>query len=184
MIKANTLNFYLSQAAINLVTPTPTLSVAIHRHLKEIIAKLNPDESLSDNPRQLDKSVPIILDAGSYQKLTIATLTNPSLTISAAVDVLLYQHLCRFVPTISQDFLIVGTNQITLEFGILIQKIMPVDRKYWYWRYYDADGKRRDKYMGKNLDKALAKVREIGYPDDALPQRKGKGKKLYLTKCG
>lgn len=181
MIKANTINLYLSQSTVDLIKPVPTLATAIYRHLKEIIPQLKPDELLPNNPRQLEKSAAIILDANIYQRLIIATQTNPSLTISAAVDVLLYQHLSDPVPTISEDSLIVGTDQITLEFGVLVQKTMPVDRKYWYWRYYNIEGNRRDKYMGKALDKALAKVRHIGCPDDAAPQRKNKGKKTYST---
>jgi hypothetical protein len=82
----------------------------------------------------------------------------------------------------------VGTNkdssidqpvQVKLKFGLLKSLDRPNNRRYWYWRYYDTKGKRKDRYLGTNLDKALAKVVEIGIPSDAKPHRINKAKKTW-----
>jgi hypothetical protein len=45
------------------------------------------------------------------------------------------------------------------------------DHKYWYWRYYDIDGKKASKYLHKDYDKAVRKAIKIGVPTDAkLPK--------------
>lgn len=86
------------------------------------------------------------------------------------------------MPPISEDELIGGIIEYPLEFGMLKAKDRATNtgtNRYWYWRYYNRLGKRKDKYMGKNLDRALAKVRAIRIPKDAQPQRRSKGKKLW-----
>ena len=182
MIKASTIALYLSQDTIVSLDPTPTLSVAIARHLNAIATDIAPNiESLvlPNNPHILDIKVPIVLEATTHELLLRATLSNPSLTLSAAVDGLLGAHLSSVFSKISDDSLILEkTDQTPLLYGCLV----PQQKKteiYWLWRYQNRRGEQRDMYLGKGLDRAVAKVRAIGIPKDARAQRLNKGRKLW-----
>jgi hypothetical protein len=46
----------------------------------------------------------------------------------------------------------------------------PKQRKgkyYWYWRYYDRNGKYVCKYLSTRLSEAVVKAKAIGIPEDA-----------------
>jgi hypothetical protein len=69
-----------------------------------------------------------------------------------------------------------------LPYGCLIKRWRG-NKSYWYWQYYRVDGSRADDYMHKNLDGAIARVKSIGIPGDAKPQRLHKSKKIWELKC-
>jgi hypothetical protein len=50
---------------------------------------------------------------------------------------------------------------------------------YWLWRYRHRSGRQKDMYLGKGLDRSIAKVRSIGIPKDAAAKRLNKGRKLW-----
>ncbi len=66
-----------------------------------------------------------------------------------------------------------------LSFGSLVKR-QRGKNYYWYWQYYRSDGSRADSYMHKTLDGAISRVRSIGIPDDAKPQRLNKSKKTWI----
>lgn len=184
MIKASTVTLHLSQAAIDLITPAPTLAAAIAKYLNTIASQIEPEITtfkLENNPNILDRKVVIILSANTHNLLLRATLSNPSLSLNSAVDMLLR----AFVPNIRSESLILGTNgleafpeaeysHISLQYGCLVCK----RDKYWYWRYYVGD-RQRDEYVKGSLDRVLAYVDRVGVPPRARPKRLNKGKKLW-----
>jgi hypothetical protein len=186
MIKASTITLYLSQSTIALITPTPTLSAAISRQLAIItagFAETVTSLSLGNNPNILDCRVVVILDSATHELLLRATLSNPSLTLSAAVDGLLSNALKPIFSTISGDALIVEKiESYPLPYGCLVPQYKNREI-YWLWRYPHRSGRRKDMYLGKGLDRALGKVRLIGIPKDAAAKRLNKGKKLWAKTC-
>jgi|GEM_PF-5822867 len=66
----------------------------------------------------------------------------------------------------TKNLLVPNFPEWTLPIGCLQQKWIK-DRKYWYWRYYDNRGKKASLYLGKDYNKAIAKVKKIGIPADA-----------------
>lgn len=183
MTKANTITIYLSQSTIDLINPIPTLSTAIAQQLKAIATELTPNIVVANNPNVLDHKVTLIVDADTHGLLLRATSSNPSLTLSAAVDGLLEAALKPIFSIISDDDLIMEKIEAKpLVYGCLV----PQKKKsgiYWLWRYLDRRGKLKDMYLGKGLDQALAKVRAIEIPPDARQQRLNKGKKLWAVNC-
>lgn len=184
MIKASTITLYLSQSTIDLITPTPTLSAAIARQLQQIaagFASTITTLSLPNNPNILDVRVPIALDSVTHELLLRAALSNPSLTLSAAVDGLLEASLKPVFSMISNETLIMEkTDSYPLPCGCLVPQYKNKEI-YWLWRYPHRSGKPKDKYLGKGLDRALGKVRAIGIPKDAAAKRLNKGKKLWAS---
>lgn len=207
MIKASVITLYLSIATMGLIDPIPTPSVAITKYLNAIANRIAPEITtlkLDCNPRPLDRKVSIVLNANTHNLLLRATLSNPSLSLNSAVDILLR----TFVPTIRDSGLIVGTkaescrlgspdmattqaglealpleeySQIKLQYGCLVPKRRDSGKEYWYWRYYVGD-KRTDDYIKGNLDRVLAYVDRIGVPPKARPKRLNKAKKTWSVK--
>ena len=190
MIKASTITLHLSQRTIDLIDPTPTLGVAIAHHLTAIATNFawtiigdNREAELvlplPHNSIDLSIKVPILIDATTHELLLRATLSNPSLTLSAAVDGLLWAHLTSAFTMISNNILIMVKTEVKpIPYGCLVPQHKSTET-YWVWRYPDRHGKPKDKYLGKGLDRAVAKVRSIGIPADAKPQRLNKGKRLW-----
>lgn len=184
MIKASTITLYLSQSTIALISPTPTLSAAISRHLTQIATEFAQEVatlSLDNNSNVLDRRVNVILDSDTHTLLLRATLSNPSLTLSAAVDGLLNNALSPIFSMISDNSLIMEKiDSYPLPCGCLVPQYKNKEI-YWLWRYPHRSGKPKDKYLGKGLDRAIAKVRSIGIPKDAAAKRLNKGRKLWAT---
>lgn len=192
MIKASTVTLYLSQSTIDLIDPTPTLATAITRYLNAIATHIAPEIStlvLTHNPNVLGSKVTIILGADPHNLLLRATLSNPSLSLNSAVDILLE----RFVPKIRNLPLSWVQNsleplseehysQIKLEYGCLVPLRRESGKEYWYWRYQQANGKQRDRYIKGSLDRVLAHVDRVKIPRDARPKRLGKSRKIWEVK--
>lgn len=182
LIKASTVTLYLSQSTLNLITPTPTRAAAISRQLAIITAGFSGQVttlSLENNPNILDRRITLILDSDTHTLLLRAALSNPSLTLSAAVDGLLGASLKPVFSTISGDTLIVEKiESYPLPYGCLVPQYKNREI-YWLWRYPHRSGRRKDMYLGKGLERALGKVRSIGIPRDAAGKRLNKGKKLW-----
>jgi hypothetical protein len=184
MVKASTVTLYLSQSTLNLITPRPTLPAAISRQLAIITAGFSGQVttlSLENNPNILDCRVVVILDSSTHELLLRATLSNPSLSLSAAVDGLLGAALKPVFSNISEETLML--EKITakpLVCGCLVPQYKNRNI-YWLWRYRHRSGRQKDMYLGKGLDRALGKVRAIGIPRDAAAKRLNKGKKLWTT---
>lgn len=193
MIKASVLTLYLSSEAIEPIDPTPTLPTAIAKYLNAIASRIEPEITtlkLDYNPHPLDRKVPIVLGADPHNLLLRATLSNPSLSLNSAIDILLR----RFVPIIRNDARIMGTNdlealpveeysQIKLQFGCLVSKRRASGKEYWYWRYY-VENQPRDDYIKGSLDRVLAHVERVGIPPKARPKRLNKAKKVWEVKVG
>ncbi len=191
MIKASVVTLYLSQDVIDSIDPIPTLAVAIAKYLNAIAIQIESEITtlkLDCNPHPLDRKISIVLNAETHNLLLRATLSNPSLSLNSAVDILLR----AFVPTIRNESLIVGTkalealpteaySEIKLEFGCLVPKRRESGKEYWYWRYYVGD-KRRDDYIKGSLDRVLAIVDRVGVPSRARPKRLNKSRKMYQVK--
>jgi hypothetical protein len=184
MLKSSTLTLYLSSSTIALLTPSPTLSATIARQLKQIATEFAPVITtllLPNNPNILDQRVTIILGAATHELLLRAALSNPSLSISAAVDGLLEKALSPVFSMISENNLIMEKiDSYPLPYGCLVAQYKNRD-VYWLWRYPHRSGKPKDKYLGKGLDRAIAKARAIGIPKDAAAKRLNKGKKLWAS---
>lgn len=182
MLKAATVTLYLSRSTLDLINPTPTLPAAISRQLAIITAGFSGQVttlSLENNPNILDRKVTLILDSDTHTLLLRATLSNPSLTLSAAVDGLLGAALSPIFSSISEETLML--EKITakpLVCGCLVPQYKNREI-YWLWRYRDRKGRSKDMYLGKGLDRSIAKVRSIGIPKDAAGKRLNKGKKLW-----
>lgn len=191
MNKASVVTLYLSSETIalcaDLITPAPTLSAAITKYLNAIAAHIAPQITtlrLDNNPNTLDRKLVIILGADTHNLLLRATLSNPSLSLNAAVDILLRS----FLPIIRAEFLIMGKNDlealpeetyshIKLQYGCLVCK----QEKYWYWRYY-VGHKPKDEYIKGSLDRVLAYVDRVGIPRRCRPKRLNKAKKIWELK--
>jgi hypothetical protein len=184
MIKASTVTLYLSRSTLNLITPTPTLPAAVSRQLAIITAGFAKEVttlSLGNNPNVLDCRVVVILDSDTHTLLLRATLSNPSLSLSAAVDVLLEAALRPVFSMISDETLIMEKiDSHPLPYGCLVPQYKNREI-YWLWRYPHRSGKPKDMYLGKGLERALGKVRAIGIPRDAAAKRLNKGRKLWAS---
>jgi hypothetical protein len=184
MLKSSTLTLYLSSSTIALLNPSPTLSVAIARQLKQITTEFAPIITtllLPNNPNILDRRVTIILGAATHELLLRATLSNPSLSISAAVDGLLCASLKPIFSNIREETLMLEkTTAEPLVCGCLVPQYKNREI-YWLWRYRHRSGRQKDMYLGKGLDRALGKVRAIGIPKDAAAKRLNKGRKLWAS---
>ncbi|WP_310410548.1 hypothetical protein [Chamaesiphon sp. OTE_8_metabat_110] len=110
---------------------------------------------------------------------------------SSIVDGLVKTSAVSVLPAIRRSDLIAGNKEIEpyhridrdletycVPYGILIKRWRGKNA-YWYWQYYRADGSRADDYMHKTLDGAIARVKAIGIPADASPQRLNKSKKVW-----
>ena len=189
MIKATFVNLRLSKEVHDRLSAQLTDRQTISTIINDRLTAIDPSiQKLEDSTRKLEISTPIALTSSAHQIVSTIHERHLDLSVSQLVDCLLYLHFSAVVPTIRNDALIVGTKegcqidqpvQVKLKFGLLKSLDRPNNRRYWYWRYYDTKGKRKDRYLGTNLDKALAKVVEIGIPSDAKPHRINKAKKTW-----
>ena len=187
MIKATFVNLHLSKEVHDRLSAQLTDRQTISTIINDRLTAIDPSIQQLEPTRKLEISTPIALTSSAHQIVSTIHERHLDLSVSQLVDCLLYLDFSAVVPTIRNDALIVGTRedaltdrvQIKLKFGLLKSLDRPNNRRYWYWRYYDTKGNRKDRYLGTNLDKALAKVVEIGIPSDAKPQRINKAKKTW-----
>jgi hypothetical protein len=170
----------LSQEIFERLGAPDRVGVAVVRHLQQW--------DLSDvrlDPIMRDLMVPylITLPKNLYNLLLAIEVEHPDLDRSTVVDGLLWVGLSDFLPAIRDTSLIAGKSAeivtYRLKFGILVRR-QKSKNYYWYWQYYDCKGKRVEMYCGKCLQLAIVKVREIGIPPDARPQRLGKSRKDWV----
>jgi hypothetical protein len=65
---------------------------------------------------------------------------------------------------------------VRLEVGHFRTKIRKTG-KYYYWQYYLVSGKKFDRYLGTNRDRAIEKAKFTGYPPDASRKYQYRNKK-------
>jgi hypothetical protein len=174
VIKVSHLNIYVSESVRRVCAPTDSKSSLSSNASRIITQKLDefPARYSAKLARDLEPptfNLRFALGAAIYSRLSeLAIMANLSISESCSALV------CGAIEWSSlEQKPIVQVEEIPLPIGCLWGKTIGKGT-YWYWRYYTRSGNRADVYMHKNRDRALAKARSIGIPEDANPKHRNR----------